>query len=233
MQGTKERGPAADPDTIRVAIVDDHPVLRAGIRGILEDAGIQVVAEGATGREALLLCEAQQPDVLVLDYRLRGAKGTECLGPLLQRCPGTRVLIYTGLPGEGVLHAALSAGAHGFLRKSSDAAALVRAVRRVAAGENVILDPDGQRVRRSIEEGRGPLGLTPRERDVLGLVGRGMRNADIARELYVSPDTVKTHLSSAMSKLGVRDRTGAAVLALSEGIIDLTTSGEVGTVAEA
>jgi len=195
---------------IRVLIVDDHPAVRRGLRTFLELAdGLEVVGEAADGPSALDLIAATGPDVVLLDMALPGMDGVEVLHELRHRSPECRVLVVTSFPDR--MPAAIRAGARGYLSKDVDPGALVAAVRSVAAG-HLLLEPAAAAVLMAApSEGST---LTARERDVLLLLAEGRSNREIARALAVAEKTVKTHVSSILLKLGLADRTQAALYAV-------------------
>jgi DNA-binding NarL/FixJ family response regulator len=209
----------ADPMT--VLIVDDHPVVRQGLRVLLEvHEGIGVAGEAADGEQALALAAELAPDVILLDLKLPGMDGIAVLGELGARGIGARVLVLTSGNDPAQVSLAVRSGASGFLYKDVDPDALVRAIRAVHDG-NVLLAPGaaGMLVPGSPGPdglpGRGGISaLTTREREVLDQVARGRSNREIARLLRVSEKTVKTHVSAILAKLGVQDRTQAALYAV-------------------
>lgn len=206
---------------IRVLIVDDHPVVRQGLVTLLSvQDDITVVGEAGDGPSALSLAESLSPDVILLDLKLPGMDGVGVLSSLAGAVSANpvsaspvRVLVLTSATEPGWADRAMKAGAAGVVYKDIDPDALVRAIRSVHDG-NVLL---AVRAAQSLRD-RGPRGsletLTPREREVLGLIAEGRSNREIARSLRVSEKTVKAHVSSVLAKLGVQDRTQAAVLAV-------------------
>lgn len=209
-----------------VVIVDDHPVVRAGMRAVLEAAaGITVVAEGATGPEALRLVARHRPDVLVLDVNLPGLDGVQVTRRLKERGSNTAILVLTVHNDRETLFGLLENGAAGYVLKDEALEALVNAVRSAARGESW-LSPAvaGQVVQRAIAQVPAgsaepvPLCLTPRELDVLRLLAQGLNNAAIARELVVATRTVQNHVSNIYGKLGVTSRTEAALYAIRHGL---------------
>ncbi|SNY70211.1 response regulator [Paractinoplanes atraurantiacus] len=206
----------ATPPHIRVLIVDDHPAVRRGLRTFLELAGdLEVVGEAADGPTALELIAETGPEVVLLDMVLPGMDGVEVLRELRRRELPARVLVVTSFTDRARLIPAVRAGARGYLSKDVDPNALVAAVRSVAAG-HLLLEPD---------VAAGLLGgpaeepaLTARERDVLALLAEGRSNREIARALVVAEKTVKTHVSSILLKLGLADRTQAALHAVRTGL---------------
>jgi DNA-binding NarL/FixJ family response regulator len=197
---------------ISVLIVDDHPVVRQGLRALLEvQDDMTVAGEAGDGPAAISLAESLRPDIVLLDLKLPGMDGVAVLGPL--RAAGLRVLVLTSATEPSAAAAAVRAGAAGVVYKDIDPAALVRAIRAVHDG-NVLLAPEaiGSLVRGSRADT-----LTAREREVLAGIADGKSNREIARLLRVSEKTVKAHVSAVLAKLGVQDRTQAAVYAVRHG----------------
>jgi DNA-binding NarL/FixJ family response regulator len=202
---------------IRVLIADDHPVVRQGLRVLLEVQGdMNVVGEAPDGAAAVAMTAELGPDVLLLDLKMPGIKGPEVIAELAARRVGARVLVLTSVTDPAAAEAAVRAGAAGLLYKDVDPDALVRAIRSVHDG-NVLLSAEaaGTLIGRGGDRGvAGLAALTGREREVLGLITRGRSNREIARALNVAEKTVKTHVSSVLAKLGVQDRTQAALYAV-------------------
>ena len=197
---------------ISVLIVDDHPVVRQGLRALLEvQDDMTVAGEAGDGPTAISLAESLRPDIVLLDLKLPGMDGVAVLQPL--RAAGLRVLVLTSATEPSAAAAAVRAGAAGVVYKDIDPAALVRAIRAVHDG-NVLLAPEaiGSLVRGSRADT-----LTAREREVLAGIADGKSNREIARLLRVSEKTVKAHVSAVLAKLGVQDRTQAAVYAVRHG----------------
>jgi len=199
---------------IRLLLVDDHALVRAGLAALLEAAeGIQVVGQAADGQEALVAAERLAPDVVLMDLSMPVMDGVTATRELLQRRPGTAVVALTSFNERSRVRDALDAGAVGYLLKDSEPADLVAGVRAAARGE-APLDP---RVARALlpggEFGHPEIRLSPREREVLALVGRSMANKQIARALGITEHTVKVHLTSVFRQLGVSDRVSAALWA--------------------
>jgi DNA-binding NarL/FixJ family response regulator len=196
-------------DVITVLLVDDHPVVRRGLRALLEvQDGIVVVGEAGDGQAAVSLAASLRPDIVLLDLRLPGIDGTTLIETL--RAAGPRVLVLTSATEPSVAARAARAGAAGVLYKDIDPDALVRAIRAVGDG-HVLLAAEtiGSLLRGSRAEA-----LTPRENEVLAQIAEGRSNREIARLLGLSEKTVKAHVSSVLAKLGVQDRTQAAVYAV-------------------
>lgn len=208
---------AASGYPITVLIADDHPVVRQGLAVLLEvQDDIELVGEASDGPAAVRLTLQHAPDVLLLDLKLPGLDGMAVLAELrAQGATSTRVLILTSTAGSAGPALALQSGAAGFLYKDVDPDALVRAIRSVHDGHTVLAPgAAGLVAPRPGGDGRGMRALTGREREVLALIADGRSNREIARLLTVSEKTVKTHVSAILAKLGVADRTQAALLAV-------------------
>jgi DNA-binding NarL/FixJ family response regulator len=202
-----------------VLIVDDHPVVRQGLRVLLEvQDGIDVTGEAADGEEALAQAAALAPDVILLDLKLPGMDGIAVLRALRDRGVVSRILVLTSGNDPAQVGLALRSGASGFLYKDVDPDALIRAIRAVNDGNTLLAPAAAGSLVPSSWAGPGRPAdwgaLTAREREVLGEIARGLSNREIARRLHVSEKTVKTHVSSVLAKLGVQDRTQAAVYAV-------------------
>jgi NarL family two-component system response regulator LiaR len=209
-------------NAIRVLIVDDHAVVREGLRTFLElQDGIEVAGEAVDGQAALGQAERLQPDVVLMDLVMPNLDGVGAMRELRQRVPGARVIVLTSFLDDERLLPAVRAGAAGYLLKNVQPQELARAIRAAAAGE-ALLDPAvAARLVEALEEdGRDARAeqLTPREREVLALIGRGFANKRIALELGIAEKTVKTHVGNVLSKLGVADRTQAALYAARLGL---------------
>ena len=208
---------------IRVLIVDDHAVVREGLRAFLElQEGIEVAGEAADGNEALEAADRLRPDVILMDLVMPELDGVAAMRLLRERAAETRVIVLTSFLDDDKLLPALRSGAAGYLLKNAEPTEVARAVRAAHAGE-ALLDPvvAARLVETLAADGADePLDrLTPREREVLVLIGRGFPNKRIARELDVSEKTVKTHVGHVLAKLGVTDRTQAAVFAVRSGLV--------------
>jgi len=201
---------------ISVLIVDDHPVVRQGLRVLLElQDGIEVAGETGDGATALALAAEREPDVILLDLRLPGMDGIAVLGELKARGSAARVLVLTSATEPAFARAAVRSGAAGVLYKDVDPDALVRAIRSVHDG-HLLLAPEaaGTLVHSAGPAASGIDALTRREREVLAELTKGRSNREIARALGVAEKTVKAHVSAILAKLGVQDRTQAALLAV-------------------
>jgi DNA-binding NarL/FixJ family response regulator len=211
--------------TIHVLIVDDQPLARAGFKAVLEATGaIKVVAEAENGGQAIELARRHDPDVVLMDIRMPGIDGIEAT----RRMPRQKVLILTTFGLDEYIIEALRAGASGFLLKDAPVEELVRAVRTIAAGDaqlspavtKRLLEQVARRLPAAVTRDTGSLAeLTDREGDVLRLLAGGMSNAEIATALFVSEPTVKTHVSSVLQKLGLRDRVQVVIYAYENGLI--------------
>jgi DNA-binding NarL/FixJ family response regulator len=201
---------------ISVLIVDDHPVVRRGLRVLLEvQDGIEVAGETGDGAAALELAAEQTPDVILLDLKLPGLDGIAVLTELQARGSPARVLVLTSVTDHAAAAAAIRGGAAGVLYKDVDPDALVRAIRTVHDGHLLLAqEAAGTLLNSPGWPARGLDALTGREREVLGELAQGRSNREIARVLHVSEKTVKAHVSSVLAKLGVQDRTQAALLAV-------------------
>ena len=211
----------------RVLLVDDHPLFRRGVRGLLEREGVQVVAEASTGAEGVELAGSLDVDVVVMDLGLPGMSGVEATRRICQLSPSPPVLVLTVSTREADVLEAIAAGARGYLLKGAPAHQLVAGVRSAAAGESLVSPAilaglfERLREQHESEPPQGGLGvrLSDREVEVLRLVARGAGNVEIGRELHISPHTVKAHISAILAKLGVANRIQAAVLAVRAGIV--------------
>ncbi len=201
--------------SISVLIVDDHPVVRRGLRVLLEvQDGIEVAGEAGDGDTALALAAEHVPDVILLDLKLPGPDGLTVLDALKARGSAARVLVLTSATEPTLASRAIRSGAAGVLYKDVDPDALVRAIRSVHDGHLLLAPEAAGTLMDAASPGAGLDALTTREREVLAELSRGQSNREIARVLHVSEKTVKTHVSAVLAKLGVQDRTQAALLAV-------------------
>jgi NarL family two-component system response regulator LiaR len=197
-------------------VVDDHPLVRRGLETILllfDD--IELVAQAASAEEAVRLCLETRPDVVLMDLVMPGVDGVAATAAICNKCPSTRILALTSFTDQELVEASLQAGAIGYLLKNVSGDELAGAIRAASAGRTTLAPEAAQALVRAVA-GPGPVGrdLTERERQVLSLVAEGCSNAQIADYLVVSASTVKTHVSSILSKLGATSRTEAATLAV-------------------
>jgi DNA-binding NarL/FixJ family response regulator len=208
-------------EPIRVLVVDDHPVVRQGLRTFLDlQDDITVVGEAADGAGCLEATEELDPDVVLLDLKMPGSDGVEALRGLRERDHRARVLVVTSFPEPAAVLPAVRAGAAGYVYKDVDPPALAAAIRAVHAG-HVLLHPDVARLLAAGQDRPAGTHLTARERDVLAEIARGRSNREIARSLGLSEKTVKAHVSAVLAKLGVQDRTQAALYAVRTGLVDI------------
>jgi len=217
--------------TIGIVVADDHEVVRAGFAAILDtQPDFTVLGTAADGAEAVRTCRECCPDVVLMDIRMPGMDGIEATRQLISADSGPRVLVLTTFDLDEYVYDALRAGASGFLLKDVTAERLFDAVRVIAAGEALLAPTVTKRLIGEFARQRprsadgaprsGELGtLTPRETEVLRLIAAGLSNPEIAKRLVVTEETVKTHVSRVLSKLGLRDRTQAVVLAYESGLV--------------
>lgn len=214
--------PEADVSPIRIILVDDHAIVREGVRAILElHDDLQVVGEFANGGDALAAAPALAPDLALCDLKMPGLSAVETIRGLREQAPGIRVLVFTSFGEDALIRATLDAGATGFLIKDALRDDLVKAIRSVAAGQPY-LAPAAQRqlmeLLRTPQEPRDP--LTARETDVLRLIAEGLSNKQIARRLTLTEGTVKGYVSQILAKLHLDDRTQAALYAVRSGLFE-------------
>jgi DNA-binding NarL/FixJ family response regulator len=212
-------GGAGIPAAIRVLLVDDHPVVREGVRAMLApEPDIEVAGEAGSGDEAVAQARVGAYDVILMDLRMPGTDGVDAIGQILAADPAARIVVLTTYETDADILRAVEAGAAGYLLKDAPRGEVANAIRVAARGETVLSPSVAARlvtrVRRPHRES-----LSAREVEVLQLVGRGMTNADIGRRLFISEATVKTHLLRAFGKLGVSDRTAAVTTAIEWGEI--------------
>jgi DNA-binding NarL/FixJ family response regulator len=209
---------------IKVMIVDDHPVVRKGLRAFLEtQPGIEVVGEAGDGREALRELATGAPDLVLLDLHLPDAAGSDLIPEMRKWNPAVKVLVLTGFADMREVVPAIRAGADGYLLKDTDPDELAEAIRELADGRTVYAQEAAAALSAYVSGGdpHEALGdLTAREREVLAGLGQGWSNARLAEELFVSEKTVKTHVSAVLRKLGLDDRTQAALFAVKSGLVN-------------
>nr|WP_218869103.1 response regulator transcription factor [Leifsonia psychrotolerans] len=214
---------------IRVVIADDQQLIRAGFRALLESVpDIEVVAEAGTGKLAVELVTRHRPDVVLMDIRMPDGDGLWATEQIVQNplLSGTHIVIVTTFEFDEYVAHAIRAGASGFLVKDTEPTELIRAVRVVAAGDGLLSPSVTRRLLERMavsladsREATSLAALTEREREVLGLVGRGLTNTEIGLRLFLSPLTAKTHVSRIMSKLGARDRVQLVIIAAETGLV--------------
>ncbi|MEH2229506.1 MAG: response regulator transcription factor [Nostoc sp.] len=206
------------PSSIRVLVVDDHPVVRQGLIGMLEEApDIVIVGQGRNGHEAIAVFQQQQPDVTLMDLRMPDMGGVQAITVICNKFPNARIIVLTTYDTDEEIYQGLRAGAKGYLLKDSEPEELLTAIRTVTRGQQYIpLNVAAKLVQRMTAPE-----LSDRELEVLKLVGQGMNNQEISTALNISESTVKTHINRILSKLDVKDRTQAAIIALKRGIASL------------
>jgi len=205
-------------EAIRIMVVDDHHIVRQGLVALIRTvSGMLVVAEAADGEQAIELYRKHKPDVTLMDLRLPKKSGVEAITFIREEFPSARIIVLTTFDGDEDIYRALQAGAKGYLLKGMDTDELTDAIRTVYAGKSRIPAVVAERL-----AGRmGGPSLTARELEVLKRIVSGRSNKEIAGDLFISEATVKTHINSILSKLGVNDRTQAATTALQRGIVHL------------
>ncbi len=216
---------ASGTDHIRLLIADDHTLFRHGIRALLASVpDIELVGEVAGGEEAVLLATQLEPDVILMDIKMPGTNGIEATRRIMRINPAARVVVLTMLEDDDSVFAAIRAGARGYVVKGADESEMLRVVRAAASGEALFGAAIAERLM-GFFSGAGSVGgsqpfpdLTEREREVLGLIAQAYSNAEIAARLYLSPKTVRNHISSIFDKLQVTDRAQAMVRAREAGM---------------
>lgn len=211
--------------TLTVLIVDDHPLFRKGMRALLESMpDIEVIGEAISGKEAVEMGTAHQPDVVLMDLQMPGGSGLAAIRELGKTSPNIRILVVTLFEDDESVFAALRAGARGYILKDADEEEMMRAIRAVGEGEAIFSPAIATRLMDYFAASRSLIPqevfpeLTEREREILTLIARGKTNADIAAELTISLKTVRNHVSNIYSKLQVADRTQAAIRAREAGL---------------
>jgi DNA-binding NarL/FixJ family response regulator len=212
--------------TVRVLIVDDDDLMRAGLKSVLaSDESVEVVGEAGDGREAVKSAQESRPDVVLMDVRMPDLDGIAATRDVLAASPDVKVVMLTTFEEDDYIFGALNAGASGFLLKRTRPEELIAAIRTVAAGDSLLSPSVTRRVIDRMARQPAPdrssarLGeLTPREREVLELVARGLSNGEIASAFVIEESTVKTHVKRILAKLGLRDRVQAVIFAYESGL---------------
>jgi DNA-binding NarL/FixJ family response regulator len=225
---TETAGPTETPatDQLRVMLVDDHDLFRTGLRNLLEEQGVHIVAEASDGSSALSLVRELAPDVVVMDLNMPGMNGIEATREITRQAPLTRVVVLTISDEDDDVIDAILAGACGYLLKDSSIQDLMQGIRAASVGEALISPHIAakvlQRLRASSVDSetvaQGPE-LSDRETQVLRLIANGKDNAEIAQDLHISPKTVKNHISNILMKLQIENRIQAAVYAVRRGLV--------------
>ena len=220
--------PGASPRPLRVLIADDHKLVRLGLRMVLERDGLEVVGEAATGRQAVTMAKELSPDVVVVDIVMPDMDGLQALAAIRASLPGASVIMTTAYTRPDFMARAIALGAGGYITKDDEPSSIPKAIRAVAEGEAIVNREVLQMALREIADNAlsrpktdvlDRPSLTPQQLKVLSLIAEGMDNAAIASALSVSRNTVKTHVREIFLKLGVSDRTQAAIRALRLGIV--------------
>jgi DNA-binding NarL/FixJ family response regulator len=208
----------ADTPEITVLLADDHEVVREGLRlALLRSPHIRVVGEAPDGATAVALAERRKPDVVVMDLRMPEMDGIEATEEIMRRAPEVKVLIFTAYSERALLQRGLESGARGYILKEAPHETLLRAIEKVAAGDTFV-DPALMPSLTTAKDGTDV--LTQREREILQLLADGMSNADVAAQLFISQETVKSHVRHILTKLEADTRTQAVAIALREAMID-------------
>ena len=203
---------------IRILVADDHPIVRDGIVALLESAGdVEVVGTAATGLEAVELALELVPDLVLMDLRMPGIDGDEATARILAKQPGIRVVVLTTYESDASILTAIEAGASGYLLKAAPQEEILAGIRSVARGEVALAPSIAAMLVNRLKQ--PVVSLSAREKEVLALVSQGMSNPAIAKQLYLSEATVKTHLLHAFEKLEVSDRTRAVTKAMELGLL--------------
>ena len=205
-------------ESIQIMVVDDHHIVRQGLVALIGTLpGMQVVAQASDGEQAVDLYRTHRPDITLMDLRLPNKNGVDAIAQIREEFPAARIIVLITFDGDEDIYRALQAGAKGYLLKGMNADELTEAIRAVHAGKSRIPAVVAER----LAERMGGPSLTGRELDVLKRIVGGRSNKEIAGDLFISEATVKTHINSILSKLGVNDRTQAATTALQRGIVHL------------
>jgi NarL family two-component system response regulator LiaR len=216
----KNRYQKGVPMTIRILLVDDHTVVRKGLRTFLSyDLELEVVGEAADGAQALSLARELRPDVVLMDLLMPGMDGIAATAAIRRELPETEVLALTSVLEDASVVGAVRAGAIGYLLKDTQAEALCQAIKAAAAGQVQLTPKAAARLMQAISAPESPEALTERENEVLRLLAQGQSNKQIARRLNNTEQTIKTHVSRILSKLGVQSRTQATLYAIRTGLV--------------
>jgi DNA-binding NarL/FixJ family response regulator len=211
---------------LRILLVDDHDLFRTGLRNLLEEQGLQIVGEAATGKDAIRVVREVAPDIVVMDLNMPGMSGVEATREITSFAPLTRVVVLTISDQDEDVMDAIVAGACGYLVKDSSIQELIRGIKAAAVGESLISPPIAAKVLQRVRAVTLDMGaqtiraeLSERELEVLRLIANGKDNSQIAEALHISPKTVKNHISNILMKLQIDNRIQAAVYAVRSGIV--------------
>lgn len=214
-------------ERIKVLLVDDHEMVRIGLAAVLDtEDGIEVVGEASNGYDGIRLAQAYKPDVVLMDLVMDGMDGVETTAKLLELYPDCKVIVLTSYLDDSKLYPVIEAGAFSYLLKTSRANEIADAIRAAARGQSVLESQVAAKMMNRLRQPKQPQqaalhdDLTEREMDVLKRVAQGMSNQEIADELYIGVKTVKFHITNIFNKLGVDDRTQAAIYAHKQGIAE-------------
>lgn len=207
---------AVKEEPIAVLIVDDHPMVREGLAGVLARYRMKIVGLAANGKQALEMYLALRPDVMLLDLRLPDQSGFDVVRAVLKADPAGRIVILSSAQGDASVHKAISLGVRGYLLKGIDGATLAEQVRHVARGGQSLSPESAEKLAHYVSSKK----LSERELEVLGLISKGQSNKEIGKLLFVTDNTVKMHVKNILSKLEANDRTQAVVIAIQRGLLD-------------
>jgi DNA-binding NarL/FixJ family response regulator len=202
---------------LRIMIVDDHPMVREGLAGILERQEMVIVGVAATGRQAIEMFAQHLPDILLLDLRLPDQSGIKVMRKILADRPDAKIIFLSSSQGDASIFDAISNGASGYLVKGIDGTTLVQGIRRVWAGGRCLSPEAAEKLSQHVASKK----LSEREIEVLQLISKGNSNKEIARLLFVTEDTIKMHVKKILVKLPANDRTQAVVIAIQRGLLDV------------
>ncbi|WP_263012784.1 response regulator transcription factor [Laspinema olomoucense] len=205
-------------DIIHIVIADDHPIVRQGLVALLEqEPDFKVVAQAGNGEEAIACFRLHQPDVILMDLRMPQMDGVTAITQICGECPEARIIVLTTYDGDEDIYRGLQAGAKGYLLKDTEPDELITAIRRVTLGKKYIPSAVGEKLSDRLESSQ----LSDRELQVIRLIIAGETNQQISHQLKISESTVKFHVNNILGKLGVRDRTQAAIVAVKRGIVPI------------
>lgn len=207
---------AIEEETIGVLIVDDHPMVREGLAGVLARHGMKIVGLAANGRQAIEMYMEHRPDVMLLDLRLPDQSGFDVVRAVIKADAAARIIMLSSAQGDASIYTAISLGVRGYLLKGIDGGTLSEQVRRVARGGQSLSPESAEKLAQYIASKK----LSERELEVLGLISKGKSNKEIGKLLFVTDNTVKMHVKNILAKLEANDRTQAVVIAIQRGLLD-------------